>query len=171
MENLRERRYAIRRARRVGDDVVLFGVVHLVVHAEHDRDVRIRCRRRDHDLLRARVDVLLRAVAPGEEPRRFDHELDLEVAPGEVRRIALGKDLQLGLAGLDRGIADLDVLVQLPENGVVLEQVPHRLRVAEVVDRDELEVAAALEMRTEEIAPDPPESVDPHARLRHQSRV
>src|SRR5438067_469074 len=95
----------------------------------------------------------------------------VEVAPGEVRRIALGKDLQLGLAGLDRGIADLDVLVQLPENGVVLEQVPHRLRVAEVVDRDELEVAAALEMRTEEIAPDPPESVDPHARLRHQGRV
>ena len=48
-----------------------------------------------------------------------------------------------------------------------MEQVRHRLRVAEVVDRDDLEVGAALQMGAEEVPPDPPESVDPDAYVRH----
>jgi hypothetical protein len=45
----------------------------------------------------------------------------------------------------------------------VLEQVGHRLGVAEVVRRDDLEVAPALQVRPEEVAPDAPEPVDPNA--------
>src|SRR5919204_262136 len=43
--------------------------------------------RRDDDLLRAGVDVLLRAVAVGEEAGRLDHELDVEIPPRQAGRI------------------------------------------------------------------------------------
>ena len=63
----------------------------------------------------------------------------------------------------DLAVAGRDVLVQRPEDGVVLEQVGHRLDVAEIVGGDDLEVAAPLQVRAEEVPPDPPEPVDPNA--------
>jgi len=48
------------------------------------------------------------------------------------------------------------------EDRVVLEQVGHRLRVAEIVDGDELDVRSALSRGPEEVPSDPPETVDPH---------
>ncbi len=42
--------------------------------------------RRDHDLLRACVEVLLRPLAIGEETRRLEHDVDTEVAPRQRRR-------------------------------------------------------------------------------------
>src|SRR5262249_9247506 len=147
--------------------MVGLGIVLVVVDAENDRDVGIGRGRRDDNLLRAGVDVLLRAVAVGEEAGGLDHELDLEGAPRQVRRVAFRQDLQLGLAGGDDVVADLDVLVQLPEDGVELEQVTHRLGVAEVIDRDDLEVPAPLEVSAKEVAPNAPKSVDPHACLSH----
>ena len=144
VQDLGERRDAIRRARCVRDDVMLLGVVRVVVHAEHDRHVRIGRGRRDHNLLRAGVDVFLRALAVGEEPGRLDHQIDVEIAPGQPCGIALGEDLQLGLPRPDHSVADLDVLLKLTEDGVVLQEVSHRLRVAKVVDGDDLELAAAL---------------------------
>jgi hypothetical protein len=41
--------------------------------------------------------------------------------------------------------------------------VRHRLGIAEVVRRDDLEVAPTLQVRPEEVAPDAPEPVDPNA--------
>src|SRR5206468_3226615 len=58
---------------------------------------------------------------------------------------------------------------KLPEHGVVLEQVRHRLYIAEVVCGDDLELAAPLHVCTEEIAADAAETVDAHADLRHLS--
>src|SRR5215217_2811836 len=167
VQDLRERRDAVRRTGGVRDDVVLFGVVHVVVDSENDRYVRIRGRRGDDDLFRAGVDVLLSAFAVGEETRRLDHELHFKVPPGQTRWVFLGQNLKFALAGPDYSVTDLDVLAELPEDGVVLQEVPHRLRVAEIVDRDDLEIPAALEVRAEEVAPDAPESVDTHACLSH----
>ena len=56
----------------------------------------------------------------------------------------------------------LDLAVERAELRVVLEQVRHRLRVAEVVRGDDLDVRLALELRPEEVAPDPAEAVDAH---------
>jgi hypothetical protein len=148
--------------------VVLVGVVGVVVHAEHDGYVRIGRRRRDHHLLRAGVDVLLRAVAIGEEPGRLDHELDAEVSPRKGSRILLGKHLQLTVPGLDDPVVDVDVLVELPEHGVVLQKVSHRLGVTEIVDGDDVEVPTALEVSTEKVPPNPPKPVDPNACLSHE---
>ena len=102
-----------------------------------------------------------------EEARRLDHDVDLEVAPGQVRRIALRKPCQRGAVHLQRPAFDLDVTVEVPERRVVLQEVRHRRDVAEVVERDDLEVPAAVERSAKEVAADPAESVDPHPCLRH----
>ena len=41
------------------------------------------------------VEVLLRAVALGEEAGRLEHDVDAEVAPGHRGRVALGERLHL----------------------------------------------------------------------------
>src|SRR5512133_1559021 len=111
--------------------------------------------------------MLLGAVSVGEEAGRLDHEVDLELTPWQRGRIALGEHLQLGLAGLDHAVADLDVLAELSEHGVVLQEVPHRLGVAELIDSHDLEIATALELSPEEVPSNPSESVDPYACLSH----
>src|SRR6266508_3724120 len=151
----------------IRDDVVLLGVVSVVVDAEHDRDVGVGGGSRDDDLLRAGVEVLLRAVAVGEKARRLDDELDFEVPPGQRAWVLLREHLQLGLTGLDDAVSDLDVVLELPEDGVVLQEMSHRLDITQVVDRDDVEGPAALEVSPEEVPPDPPETVDPHTRLSH----
>ena len=105
----------------------------------------------------------------GEEAGRLDRDVDAELAPRQLRRIALGDELDLVVADADEAVARLDRQVERAEHRVVLQQVRHRLRVADVVRRDDLEVAAALEVRAEEVPADPPEAVDPDPDLRHVS--
>ena len=138
------RRDAVRRARRVRDDVVLLRVVLAVVDAEHDGEVRVGRGRGDDDLLRAGVEMLLRGLAVGEEPGRLDRDVDAELAPRQLRGIPLRDELDLVAADADEAVAGLDRRVERPEHRVVLEQVRHRLRVAEVVRGHDLEVAAPL---------------------------
>src|SRR3954454_2646105 len=47
----------------------------------------------------------------------------------------------------------------------------HRLGVAEVVDGNDLEVTATLEVSAEEVAADAAESIDAHACLRHAASL
>src|SRR4029077_2701023 len=87
-------------------------------------------------------------------------DVHAEIAPGKAAGVALAEQLELLRADRDLAVAGRDLLVERAEHGVVLEQVGHRLDVAEVVRRDDLEVAAALQVRPEEVTPDPPETVD-----------
>ena len=141
VDHLRDRRQAVGRARGVGDDVVRVGVVVRVeVDAESDRHVRLRRRRRDDHLLRARVEVLLRVVPLGEEAGRLDHDVDAEVAPRQVGRIALLEDLDLLAVDRDRAAALGDLAGEPPEDRVVLQEVGEGRVVGDVVDRDDVEV-------------------------------
>ena len=142
-------------------------VVFVVVDAEDDRHVRICGGRRDDHLRRAGVEVLARALPVGEEAGRLDDDVDVEITPGKRRRIALREHAELVLADDDRPVGDADVLVQLPEHGVVLEQVSHRRHVPEIVRSDDLEVPLTFQMRAEEVPPDAPKPVDPHPCLGH----
>ena len=92
-------------------------VVRVVVDAEHERDVGVGRGSGDDHLLRARVEVLLRALPVGEEPGRLEHDVDPEVAPRQRRRIALGEDLDLLPGRAEDAVAELD----LPANGPRLE--------------------------------------------------
>ena len=53
----------------------------------------------------------------------------------------------------------LDLAREAAEVRVVLEQVRQGLVVGQVVDRDDLEVAAGLVLGPEDVLPDPPEAV------------
>jgi len=88
--------------------------------------------------------VELRLVARGEEPRRLEHDVDAEVSPRERRRVTLVEELELVAVDADRALRGLDLGIERAEHRVVLEQVGHRLGVAEVIDGDELDVGVAL---------------------------
>src|SRR5262249_12139754 len=128
-------------------------------------------RRRDDDLLRARAEVRHCRLALREEPGRLERDVDPEVAPGQLLRVTVREHLQLAVADSDRPLADLDVLVERAEDGVVLQQVPHRLRVAEVVDGHDLEVRTPLEGCAEEVATDTAEAVDSYSQRHSSPRV
>jgi hypothetical protein len=136
-------------------------VVGVLVHAEHEGHVGIGRRRGDDDLLRARVQVELRLVALREEPGRLEGDVDAEILPRKVGRVALVQEPHLVAVHDDRVLARLDVHAERPEHRVVLEEVRHRLRVAQVVHRDDLDVGSARAHCAEEVPPDPAEAVDP----------
>src|SRR4029079_7619085 len=85
----------------------------------------------------------------------------------EVGRVALRDELDLVAVDGDRVLARLDRDVEIPENRVVLEQVRHRLRVADVVRGHDLEVATLLKLGAQEVPADAAEAVDPHPDLGH----
>jgi hypothetical protein len=153
----------------VGDDVVAGRVVDLVVDADHDGHVLVLRRGGDDHLLGAALEVQRGAVPVGEAAGRLDHDVDAEVAPGELGGVALGEGADPGAVDRDRLVVVGDVAVEAPEGGVVLEQVGEGVVVGEVVDRHDLDVQVMLgdgggvPGRPEEVAADAAEAVDPHA--------
>ena len=67
-------------------------------------------------------------------------------------------------------VGELDLARERAERGVVAQEVRHRLRVAEVVQRDDVEVGAERVLRAEEVPSDPAEAVDADANA-HLSSV
>jgi hypothetical protein len=145
VEHLRHRRDAVGRARGVRDDRMLGGVIVTVVDAEHEGHVRVGGGSRDDHLLRACVEMLLRRRPVGEEPGRLDHDVDAEVGPRKRRRVALGQPLHFVARDRQRATGHFHVFAEAPEHRIVTQQMRHRLDVAEVVERHDLEVSAALE--------------------------
>src|SRR5687768_15227540 len=165
IQYLRDRREAVRRARRVADDVVLVGVELLLVDAEHDRLVLVLRGRGDDHFSRARVDVRLRLRRVREEPRRLDHDVDAKLLPGELRGVPLLEDADAAAVDRDRVGGRRHLALVLAVVRVVLEEVCVHLRIGEVVQRDDLDVGMALEECLEVLPADTPEPVD--SDLRH----
>ena len=142
-------------------------VVGVVVDAKDERDVRVGRRRRDEDLLRPCLEVLLGPLPRREQAGRLDDEVDSHVAPRERGRVALGKHLEARVADADP-VAIVGDAVETTVGGVVAEQVREDIGGREVVDDDDLEVALARDVRPHEIAADPAEAIDPDPDLRHR---
>ena len=103
VQDLGDRRDAVGRAGGVRDDVVLLRVVLAVVDAEDDGEVGIGGRSGDDDLLRARLQVLLGVVGRFvKSPVDSIDDVDAEIAPGKVGRVALGEELDLVAVDGDR---------------------------------------------------------------------
>src|SRR5690606_31783277 len=95
-----------------------------------------------------------------EEAGGLDHDVDTEVAPREVCRVALlhhgdGLTADDDLVALERHLC-----VETTRDRVVLEEVSEGCVVRQVVDRDDLEVAALCEGGAEVVAADAAEAVD-----------
>ncbi len=142
-------------------------VIVTVVDAEHEGHVGVGGGGRDDHLLRACVEMLLRRRPVGEEAGRLDDDVDAEIGPRKRCRVALGQALHFVARDLQRATGHLHVFAEAPEHRIVAQQMRHRLDVAEVVERHDLEISTSLECRPEEVAADPAESIYPYACFRH----
>src|SRR2546425_2092235 len=165
VEHFRDGREPVRRARGVRDDVVLFRVELLLVDAQDDGLVLVLRRSGDDDVLRTRVEVGLGLRGVGKETRRLDDDVDSQVLPGELRRIALRQDLDPATIDDEavRGCRDLARI--LPVVRVVLEKVGVHLRIGEVVQRNDLDLGVTFDQGFQELPSDTTETVD--GDLRH----
>ena len=75
-----------------------------------------------------------------ETARGFDDDLNAEGTPVEFRRVFDCEDFDPARPDDDGIAVDFYVFVQSAENGIVLREMGERLRVGEIVDRDELDV-------------------------------
>jgi len=111
--------------------------------------------------------VRLRLLPLLEPPGRLDDDVDAELTPRKVGGISDRERPQRSLADADRLGFGVHAHRQRAEHGVEREQVRHRLRVADIVDGNDLEAGLALQIGAEEVPADPPETVDrdaPHRR-------
>ena len=162
VEHLDERHEAVRGARGVRHDLVLGGVEVLVVDAHHEGGVDARGGgRHDHER-GAALEVQPGLLARGEEAGGLDHHVDAEVAPRQILGVAHLQHLE-GVAGdVDAVVDDADVVGQDAEDRVVLQQMGHGGHVAEVVDRDEVDIGAGCLGGAKHAATDASEAIDAH---------
>jgi hypothetical protein len=125
---------------------VALRVVGAVVDAKHERHIGVVGHGRDDDGAGTRLEVRLCLVALFETSGHLNDHVDTEILPGEILGFRDRGGSQPVPADADRLRAGDDLCGEPAEKRVELEQVRHRLRVAEVVDRDDLVVGATLEV-------------------------
>ena len=159
LQDLGDRRQAVRGAGSVRNNVMLGGIVLLVVHAQHEGDVFILRRSRDDDFLHRPAQMLLGVVGIGEAAGRFDHDLRAHGFPRQRGRIFFFEYLD-GLA-VDRNAvgAGGNLVRQVAENRVVLQKMGQRFRIGQIVDRDEIQVWI-FERSAQNVAADSSEAID-----------
>ena len=135
----------------------------LVVDPENHGAVDVLlARRRDDHLARAGLEVRAGLRLAGEKPGALEDDVHAERAPRQLRRIALGNDLDRVAVHDDGLVLDFHARRKRPVGGVVLQQVRVGLGIAEVVDGDELQPVLLLSLivGAKNHAPNPSESVD-----------
>jgi hypothetical protein len=114
----------------------------VVVDPVDDHDVGVAAGRGDQHLLGAAFQVFGGGFALGEQAGALEHDVDAELAPGQVGRIALGQHLDFPGADLDRVFGRGDLAGEGSVHRIVGEQVGVGFRRAQIVDRHELDVLA-----------------------------
>jgi hypothetical protein len=167
VQHLGDRRQAVGRARRVGDDVVAVRVVDVLeVDADHDRRVErlgALAGRGDDHLVSARCEVLggrrARAVAAG----GLDHDVHAKLAPGQLCQLGLSQRTDRMPVDQELAVAQLHGAREVPVDGVVAQQVRQRGAVGDVVHRDDLERGLLLVRGAQDAASDSAEAIDCYA--------
>ncbi len=106
--------------------------------------------------------MALGLVTIGEQAGALEHDIDTELAPGQLGRIALGADADAVAIDHQRIAVDLDRAGEVAVGGVVAGQMGVGLGIAEIVDGDDLDLAIApfLVQRAQHVAPDAAVTVD-----------
>src|SRR3546814_11313603 len=94
---------------------------------------------RDQHLLGAALQVFAGGLLGGEDAGALQHHVDAQLAPRQLRRVALGQHLHLLAVDLDVVLAGLDLARVGPVHGIILQAVRVRLGGAKVVDGDALD--------------------------------
>jgi len=170
-QHVNQRREAVGRAGRVGNDVVLGRVVFVLVHA-HDHGQAIALGRRgDDDFFGPGSQMALGLFHVREQTGRLDDHLHAEVFPRQLRGV-LGADHAHLVAVDDEHVVIRPVgraflrahrALESALGGIVFEQVGEIVRRHDVADGDDLHVPAhkaLLDHRAIDQTANAPESVD-----------
>ena len=147
LQHLGHRGQAVGRAARVRDALQLRREL-VVVHAQHAGQVGAVLRRgAEHDALgtglQVRVVARLAVLrAGGEDAGAFDDHVDAQFLPGQLGRVADRQGLDLLAVDGQVLVVVLDRALEAAVGAVVLEQRGQHLVVGQVVDGDDLELAA-----------------------------
>jgi hypothetical protein len=128
-------------------------------HDEH-RGVVLRRGRHDH-ALRAGLDVPFGLGLLQEETGAFQHVFGADVAPLQVRGIALGGEADLLAVDDQRALGGLDRALERAVNGVILQHVRQLRGVEQIVDAHDLDIRM-IRGRAEHQPADASKSIDAH---------
>jgi hypothetical protein len=167
IDHLGDRREAVGGARGVRHHDVVAGEL-VVVDAKDHREVGAGGGRGDEDPLGACLQVSRGLLLGGEQAGAFQRDIDAQVRPGQVGRIALGGDLDRAGARVDAVAGHLHLAGEAAVHRIEAQQMGVRFHRSQIVDRHDLDVAAAgLDDGAQNVAPDPPKAVDGHP-YRHE---
>jgi hypothetical protein len=136
---------------------------HAVIDAVDDRRVDVfSAGRRYDDFLRPGLQMLPGLLLAREETGAFEHDVDAERAPRQLRRIPLRAHFDAVAVDHEVIAVDADFERESAVRRVVARQMRVRLRVAEVVQGDDLNLATALSFvqRAKNVTTDPAITVD-----------
>ena len=123
VEHRGQRRERVGRAGGVRDDRVRGRVVRVGVDAVGERDVGAVGRRADEHPLGAGVEVGAGGLGRGEAAGGLEHDVDAELGPRQVGRVALGEHRDAAAVDDEVVPVDLDRAAEPAERAVVGEQV------------------------------------------------
>jgi len=147
-QDVNHRREAVRGAARIGDDVVLGGIVLLVVDAHDDGDVFVLAGGADDDFLGAGVNVTFGLRRVGKKTGAFDDDVNTERLPrqcgwtffdSEAFDFVAVDDEDIILGDSRRGFLARHGAGEAALRRVILNQVREVVRWDEIVDGDDFD--------------------------------
>src|SRR5690606_9644634 len=105
-------------------------------------------------------EVLRSELCVGEETRRFDDRVNTELAPGEVRGLALGEHANLAVSDDEVPVFIPQALGRTAVHRVEVEEICERVTVTQAVHCDALEVAPPVADCAEDSTADTAKAID-----------
>ena len=117
---------------------------------------------RDNYLLRATFDVLAGGLARPEQPGTLEHDIHAQFAPRQLGRVAFREDLDAITINDDVIAIDLDGARERAMRRVVTRQVGVRVRIAQIIQSDNVEVSRTTRFVNcaHNVAPDTAVAID-----------
>ena len=131
-----------------------------VVDAINKRGICSSGGRGDDDHSRACREVCRSLVALSEKASRLDHHVNTQLLPRQLGWVSFRKHLQLLAIDHDAVIGRCHRVGKHTHHRVVLQQVSHRLFVAQVVDSDDVDIGPVFLHRPPKAAPNTTKTVD-----------
>ncbi len=137
----------------------------VMIHAIHDRRIDVlTAGSGNHHLLGAALEMPGRLRLAGKQTGALQDDVDAQVAPRKLRRIALSEHADAIAVHDHRVPVDGDFARKTPMHRVMAGEVRIGLGIAQVVERHDLHLARALALikRAQDVAPDAAVPVDAH---------
>src|SRR5690625_1335259 len=163
VKNLGHRSQAVRGAGCIRNDVVVSRVVIGVVYAQYECGVFSLTRSRNDDLLGTGVNMSLGLFGGDKAAGGLNHNVSVEFAPGQFRRIGLGARTERAAAHRDGVIGVGDIFGQTTQDRVILQKMCKGLIVGEVVNSNYLNISTGFQNGPVEVASNTAETVNTNA--------